>query len=364
MTHVPSIVLTGGPCAGKTTGLCYLQEKLSDFGFHVLTVPESPTLLIQGGITSQNNTLSLKQFQESVVRTMCALELEFTSVAQDIRTKKCVVLHDRGIMDASAYMPRPMFEEVIKDRGLRIADILGHRYDGIIFLRTAALGAEEFYTLDNNTARLETPEEARIVDGETLQAWNGHPHVRIIDNSTSFDKKLKRTLQAACRVLGIPVPLEIERKFLVRPVDMAKIGPYCSVEIEQMYLQNSNPREELRIRKRQYQDGCVYYQTTKQSVRPKVRVEKEKTISEDQYELSSKIKLPGSIILSKTRSCFIFQNQYFELDRYSGIHEGLWLLEIELTEENDKVEIPPFINVVKEVTDNKSYFNFSLATHN
>ncbi|MBQ3724982.1 MAG: hypothetical protein II904_05630, partial [Oscillospiraceae bacterium] len=44
----------------------------------------------------------------------------------------------------------------------------------------AAKGAEAFYTTDNNTARVETLEEAIELDAKTLAAWAGHPHLRII----------------------------------------------------------------------------------------------------------------------------------------------------------------------------------------
>jgi len=44
------IVLTGGPCGGKTTGLSYISEKLMDWGFRVFIVPEVATMIIGGGI--------------------------------------------------------------------------------------------------------------------------------------------------------------------------------------------------------------------------------------------------------------------------------------------------------------------------
>jgi len=43
------ICLTGGPCAGKTTALTQLREKLADKGFKVFVVPETPTLTMEGG---------------------------------------------------------------------------------------------------------------------------------------------------------------------------------------------------------------------------------------------------------------------------------------------------------------------------
>jgi len=67
------------------------------------------------------------------------------------------------------------------------------RYDGVFHLVTAANGKEEFYTTANNLARRESAEEAREQDGRIQEAWLGHPHLRVIDNSRSL-----RPRYAAC----------------------------------------------------------------------------------------------------------------------------------------------------------------------
>eukprot|EP00662_Eupelagonemidae_sp_cell21_P057371 gene57371-biopygen46970 len=56
------------------------------------------------------------------------------------------------------------------------------RYDLILHLVTAADGAEEFYSLDNNEARRETPEEARSQDRRLREVWLGHPRHVVINN--------------------------------------------------------------------------------------------------------------------------------------------------------------------------------------
>jgi hypothetical protein len=43
----------------------------------------------------------------------------------------------------------------------------------------------------------------------------GHPKVFIIDNSTDFDGKMNRVVTSICRLLGVPRPKQIDRKFLV-----------------------------------------------------------------------------------------------------------------------------------------------------
>lgn len=44
------VVLTGGPCAGKSTALTRLKETCQQHGYECYTVPEIPTLMIDGGL--------------------------------------------------------------------------------------------------------------------------------------------------------------------------------------------------------------------------------------------------------------------------------------------------------------------------
>jgi hypothetical protein len=44
-TNVVRVCITGGPCAGKTTSLSRIAERVQEFGWRVFTVPEAATLL-------------------------------------------------------------------------------------------------------------------------------------------------------------------------------------------------------------------------------------------------------------------------------------------------------------------------------
>jgi len=47
--NITRILLTGGPCAGKTTALAAISQDLSQLGYKVLIVPEAATLIMKGG---------------------------------------------------------------------------------------------------------------------------------------------------------------------------------------------------------------------------------------------------------------------------------------------------------------------------
>ena len=50
MNDIKRIVLTGGPCAGKTTALVRVIEHFSSLGYKVFTIPEVPTMFTQSGM--------------------------------------------------------------------------------------------------------------------------------------------------------------------------------------------------------------------------------------------------------------------------------------------------------------------------
>ena len=54
------ICLTGGACAGKTTALASLTEKLLKSGYNVLQVPEAATLMMKAGVFIQTHKMGLE----------------------------------------------------------------------------------------------------------------------------------------------------------------------------------------------------------------------------------------------------------------------------------------------------------------
>ncbi len=51
----------------------------------------------------------------------------------------------------------------------------------------------------------------------------------------------------------------------------------------------------------------------------------------------------------------------FELDLFEKELEGLAVLEIELDSMDDEVELPPFLNIAREVTHDEKYRNSKMA---
>lgn len=349
--------ITGGPCSGKTTAKTYLQQKFSELGFNVILVPEAATLAMEGGISPFN--IGFTNFQKVIFDLINSLEDNFLNSVKYFPKKDTIIIYDRGLPDGGAYVSAEEFGSMLRAYNCGMPQIRDLRYDAAFHLRSAAIGAEEFYTLANNKTRSEDIDQARDLDERTLAMWLGHPHLRVIDNSTPFDKKLKRLYQHMCSVIGIPAPLEKERKFLVEPFDVSRyVERYQTIDIEQTYLLNPVPDEELRIRKWGQNGYYIYFKTRKRKIAPGVRIETEKHISDHEYATSLGFKIPETKTLCKNRSFFVHKEQYME---YDAIFGGPHLLEVELTDMSDRLIIPDYIKVIKEVTDDPLFSNRRLA---
>ena len=191
---VNKIVVTGGPSAGKTTGLSWIQNAFAKLGYTVLFVPETATELISNGVAPWTCGSNL-EYQKCQMRLQLEKEKVFEQAARSMRAEKILIVCDRGAMDNRAYMNELEFSQLLNE--LRTDEVqLRDGYDAVFHMVTAAKGAEKFYTTENNKARTETVEQAAALDDRLIAAWTGHPHLRVIDNSTDFEDKLKRRSEA------------------------------------------------------------------------------------------------------------------------------------------------------------------------
>lgn len=138
---------------------------------------------------------------------------------------------------------------VLIARRWNAVELRDKRYDAIIHMVTAAVGAEMYYTTENNAARSETINQARDLDYTVLNAWCGHPHVYIVRNTNvkDFKSKIRRVEDLICQIVGVPRPISSERKFIVsQSVDVTnevqdRLGllKFEQFSVEQTYLLKS-----------------------------------------------------------------------------------------------------------------------------
>lgn len=358
--QLSKIVITGGPCAGKSTAMSWVQKAFTQMGYAVLFVPETATELITGGVapwTCRRNV----EFQKCLLSLQMSKEKVFEMAARQMGEEKILMVCDRGTLDNRAYMSEGEFAEMLDF--LQVSEVdLRDQYDAVFHLVTAAKGAEEFYTTANNAARTESAEQARVLDDALISAWTGHPHLRIIDNATDFEDKMRRLIAEISAFLGEPEPFEIERKFLIEYPDVKwlEANPNCQrVEIIQTYLR-SGAGEEVRIRQRGMDGHYIYVKTTKKKISDVKRVEVEKRLTQEEYLALLMEADTTKKQIRKTRYCLTYEGQYFEIDLYPFWHDKA-ITEIELREEDQEIVFPKELKVIKEVTEDDAYKNSSLA---
>lgn len=353
---IEKIVITGGPCAGKSTALSKIQSEFSQMGWLVLFVAETATELITSGVNPSND----KDFQKHLLKLQLEKEALYVEMAKTINADKILIVCDRGALDAKAYMTQKEFDDMLRETPYTELE-LRDSYGAVFQLVTAAKGAEDFYTLANNEARSETPEQARDADTKNLNAWTGHPHFRIIDNSTDFEGKMKKLISEIASYLGEPEPFEIERKFLIEypSIKWLESLPNAEkVEIIQTYLKSD--KDEVRIRQRGLNGSYIYVKTTKRTISNLKRVEIERRLSKDEYLNLLMEADTTRHQIRKTRYCISYNNCYLELDIYPFWKDKA-ILEIELASEDEEISIPNEIKIIKEVTDDENYKNANLA---
>lgn len=145
--------------------------------------------------------------------------------------------------------------------------------------------------------------------------------------------------------------LEIERKFLVNGDGYKDIATDC-VEISQYYL-SLDPERTVRVRIK----GERGFLTVKSKNKGCVRNEWEYEVPVEEAREMMQICEAG---LSKRRWIVPFGGLVWEIDEFTGRHQGLVVAEVEMPSADTVVALPPFVG--REVTGDTAYYNSALTT--
>lgn len=123
------IVLTGGPCAGKTTSINRIRNFFENIGwkvknrksvnyvfnmkpifllneyFKAFCVPETASTLLSSGILFYDLGEHTSQFQENLLKTLLQIEDTINEAVKYYHNEKnqnCIIIYDRGAMDPVA----------------------------------------------------------------------------------------------------------------------------------------------------------------------------------------------------------------------------------------------------------------------
>ncbi|XP_033233604.1 TRPL translocation defect protein 14 isoform X6 [Drosophila pseudoobscura] len=372
--RVYKIVLTGGPCGGKTTGQSRLCTFFENLGWKVFRVPETATVLLSGGVKFSDLTeKEAYKFQENLIRTMVQIENTYFELGNS-STRNCLIICDRGVMDASAYISKDKWEKMMAGNKWNPVEMRDNRYNQILHLVSAANGAEDFYSTEDHACRSEGVDLARELDYKSAAAWVGHPYFDVIDNSTNFEAKMNRLIESVCQKVGIDIGDRLQAtsrklKYLVAmlPPD-SEFPPFQDFDVVHHYLQSGGPKVQARLRKRGQKNHWSYIHTQRRpNVHGQARIEVKTQLTHRDYMNLLAQRDDAHFTIYKKRRCFLINNQYFQLDIYKEPGhprcKGLVLLETysSLTGDALKNCMPKFLNIVKEVTGDPDYSMFNLS---
>ena len=155
---------------------------------------------------------------------------------------------------------------------------------------------------------------------------------------------------------------EIERKFLIDYPDTAALAALegCRVKrVEQTYL-TAPEGETRRVRKVREGERVRYVFTLKKRISMIRAIEEERELTADEYAVLLTEADPALRPIHKTRYAIPHGGKVAEIDVYDFWQDRA-TLEVELESESEAWQLPPYVRVLREVTEDARYKNVNLA---
>jgi len=196
-----------------------------------------------------------------------------------------------------------------------------------------------------------------------VNAWVGHPHFSIIQNNfQTFQMKIDNCLETVLKFIGLPSPSTFIKKFLLIadknnydltvPRNVKK--EYFNIE-ETFLMLTSEEQIDNVVRKIGKNDSFIYYHETK-VMQNQERIVKKRQITAREYIEFLEQKDRDKKVIKKLRQCFIYEQQYFMVDTFLNVKGFPFsIMRIETTKEAQEIKIPPFVWVLREVTEEDVY---------
>jgi thymidylate kinase len=194
------IVLTGGPCGGKSTTLRALEKAFPE---QIIFVPEVATILLKGGFPVPGRDVKWSQawqsaFQSAILPLQKSLEDAFVLIAKE--NGKKLLICDRGVLDGAAYTPggHITFCQTYNIKGEEAIA----RYSAVIHLESLATANPEKYGKTGNENRFEPLERAQELEFATRQAWEMHKNHSIINGQHGIEKTISAVIEIVRAMLN------------------------------------------------------------------------------------------------------------------------------------------------------------------
>lgn len=190
---IPSIALSGGPGAGKTT---VMAAFLAAHSQTIQPVPEVATVLFSGLFPRVRSPRQREAVQQAIYHTQLHLESAYRDQCREGGQQ--ILLCDRGTIDSAGFWPAgPQAFFTAMSTSLQ-QQLL--RYDAVVFLESAAVGG--LCIRAGNPSRHEDLQTATRIDRALYALWCQHPNFHHVPHEQDFNHKVKlgvERLEAAVR---------------------------------------------------------------------------------------------------------------------------------------------------------------------
>lgn len=366
--RITIVCFTGGPCAGKTTSMTYIQQRVLEMDMNVVIVPEAATYLMTSGaiinMTSWGDS-EVVDFQINLMRLQMALEGAFVNLCK-MMPKSALIMCDRGLMDGKAYMKEDLWQMMLAEIGWSDVWLRDSGYDAVIHLVTAANGAPEHYGF-GNVARYEDVKTAIERDNKLMRAWTGHPHLLIINNTdvSSFEHKVQKCLSQVLMFIGQDIPFQYFKKFLVKVTSPVEQSFRCTVvEVTDTFLITKDKDMLDRVQKRGLLNSHVYMRLIEKrdERQKKMRMQQFPITCSEYFTLCAQCVDKNRRPIVRKRVCFLYHHDQMVLETfYLDKGREITLLRIETTKQAGDIKFPKSIVAVREVTDDPGFASHIIA---
>lgn len=194
MKKVFKIVVTGGPCAGKTKIIETIKNYYESSGKTVIIIPETSTQVIEMGFKWWDNSVPINIYQNLIFKYQLQKEDIILETIEKSNIEDVILICDRGLLDGKAYMDSKDYDKMIINRNLTYEDIYG-RYDLVIYLQSVATKYPNLYSDENNKYRKSNLIQAKEFDKKVKEVWKNHHNFISIDALDNFKTKEKEVIK-------------------------------------------------------------------------------------------------------------------------------------------------------------------------
>lgn len=342
--NLTKIVLTGGPCAGKTKVFEALKKHISQKGIKLIAVAETATELINGGVRPYE-AKKIMDFQDIVYSLQkCKEDMAQKALGINKGEESCVILFDRAIIDNKAYLPRQEdFDYLLTKYGDSEINLLDS-YDYVINLFSLAACEEGLYNLASNNARFENPEEAKDLDQKTIEAWIGHKNIKVFNSFPTLEEKIDAVVRHIDNILNGTVTKSLQTYYVdTCNSDLSVYNDSNSktVNIKDIHLENDkSPDLDLIITESTYKGNKSYQFSVKRETNDAIEDIYHKQITlQKRAELLATFGIKG--VSERMELTFVENKQPYKINFY----KDFTTLEVEENLQNKKLKIPANIVV-------------------